>query len=98
MGFDGIVTTAISRELNDMLLGGRIEKIYQPEGEDIIFYVQANRIRYQLFLSSNASHPYTCLMEKKIDNPANPLAFCMLLRKHLAGGKILGIHQKMETA
>lgn len=94
MGFDGIVTTAISRELNDMLLGGRIEKIYQPEGEDIIFYVQANRIRYQLFLSSNASHPYTCLMEKKIDNPANPLAFCMLLRKHLAGGKILGIHQK----
>ena len=94
MGFDGIVTTAISRELNDMLLGGRIEKIYQPEGEDIIFYVQANRIRYQLFLSSNASHPYTCLMEKKIDNPANPLAFCMLLRKHVAGGKILGIHQK----
>ena len=94
MGFDGIVTTAISRELNDMLLGGRIEKIYQPEGEDIIFYVQANRIRYQLFLSSNASHPYTCLMEKKIDNPANPLAFCMLLRKHLTGGKILGIHQK----
>ena len=94
MGFDGIVTTAISRELNDILLGGRIEKIYQPEGEDIIFYVQANRIRYQLFLSSNASHPYTCLMEKKIDNPANPLAFCMLLRKHLAGGKILGIHQK----
>jgi len=94
MGFDGIVTTAISRELNDILLGGRIEKIYQPEAEDIIFYVQANRTRYQLFLSSNASHPYTCIMEKKIDNPANPSAFCMLLRKHLAGGKILGIYQK----
>lgn len=94
MGFDGIVTTAISRELNEELLGGRIEKIYQPEAEDIIFYVQANRTKHQLFLSSNSSHPYTCLINNKLKNPENPLAFCMLLRKHLSGGKILGIHQK----
>lgn len=94
MGFDGIVTTAISRELNSMLSGGRIEKIYQPEAEDLIFYVQANKARHQLFLSSNASHPYTCLLENKIENPPNPLAFCMLLRKHLSGGRILGIEQQ----
>lgn len=96
MGFDGIVTTAISRELRDILLGGRIEKIYQPEEEDIIFYIQANRIRHQLFISSNASHPYTCLMTNKLENPKNPLAFCMLLRKHLTGGRILGIAQKND--
>ncbi len=94
MGFDGIVTTAISRELKDILLGGRIEKIYQPEEEDIIFYVQANRIRHQLFLSSNSSHPYTCLIANRLENPKNPLAFCMLLRKHLAGGRIVGIEQQ----
>ena len=94
MGFDGVVTTAISRELNDKLLGGRIEKIYQPEAEDLIFYVQSNRIRYQLFMSSNSSHPYTCLMDGKLENPSNPLAFCMLLRKHLSGGRILEIAQQ----
>lgn len=94
MGFDGVVTTAISRELRDILLGGRIEKIYQPEEEDIIFYVQANRLRHQLFLSSNSSHPYTCLITNRLDNPKNPLAFCMLLRKHLAGGRIVGIEQR----
>jgi predicted ribosome quality control (RQC) complex YloA/Tae2 family protein len=96
MGFDGIVTTAISRELNKKLLGGRIEKIYQPESEDIIFYVQASRVKHHLFMSSNSSHPYTCLMENKLENPSNPLAFCMLLRKHLSGGTILGIEQKND--
>lgn len=94
MGFDGIVTTAISRELNNVLLGGRIDKIYQPEADDIIFYVQANRSRQQLFMSANASHPHICLMTNKLTNPTNPLAFCMLLRKHLSAGKIVGIEQK----
>lgn len=94
MAFDGIVTTAISRELKDILLGGRIEKIYQPEEEDIIFHIQANRSKHQLFLSSNSSHPYTCLITNKLENPKNPLAFCMLLRKHLSGGRIIGIDQQ----
>ena len=94
MSFDGMVTDAVARQLNQCLAGGKIEKIYQPESDEIIIYVHANRENHKLFISSNSSHARIHLIQETDSNPQNPMGFCMLLRKHLQGGRITSILQK----
>jgi predicted ribosome quality control (RQC) complex YloA/Tae2 family protein len=89
--FDGVVVKCIVNELSDMLLGGRIEKIFQPESDEIILNVRAKGQNLKLLLSANPSYPRVHFTESSKDNPAAPPVFCMLLRKHLSGGKITGI-------
>lgn len=91
MPFDGVVVKCIVNELSDMLLGGRIEKIFQPESDEIILNVRAKGQNLKLLLSANPSYPRVHFTESSKDNPAAPPVFCMLLRKHLSGGKITGI-------
>lgn len=93
MAFDGFVTSAIVYELNQTLRGGRIEKIYQPLKDELFFQISANREKHVLFISSNSSNPRLYLTEEKSQNPVNPSPFCMLLRKHLIGGRITEIRQ-----
>lgn len=94
MSFDGIVTGAVARELREALAGGKIEKIYQPETDEIICSIHAGRERYRLYLSSNSSHARMHLTQEATVNPQNPPSFCMLLRKHIQGGRINDIVQK----
>jgi len=94
MSFDGLVTDAIARQLNDKLTGGKIEKIYQPEADEIIMYIHSNRDNYKLYISSNSSNARIHLVISKDSNPQTPMGFCMLLRKHLQGGRITSISQK----
>lgn len=94
MSFDGIVTGAVARQLNRRLLGARIEKIYQPESDEIVLHCHLGREKYKLYLSSNSAHCRVHLTETTYSNPPSPSAFCMLLRKHLQGGRIAGIEQK----
>lgn len=94
MSFDGIVTGAVARELRRALVGGKIEKIYQPEADEIICSIHAGRERYRLYLSSNSSHARMHLTQEATVNPQNPPSFCMLLRKHIQGGRINDILQK----
>lgn len=94
MSFDGMVTGAVARQLNTKLAGGKIEKIYQPEPDEIIIYIHAGKENYKLFLSSNSSHARIHLITETDSNPQNPMGFCMLLRKHLQGGRITTVLQK----
>lgn len=94
MSFDGIVTGAVTRELREALVGGKIEKIYQPEADEIICSIHSGRERYRLYLSSNSSHARMHLIQEPTVNPQNPPSFCMLLRKHIQGGRINDIIQK----
>lgn len=89
-----MVTGAIARQLDAKLTGGKIEKIYQPEADEIIIYIHSGKENYMLYISSNSSHARMHLITKKDSNPQNPMGFCMLLRKHLQGGRITGIQQK----
>ena len=91
MPFDGIVTKCIFEELSNKLVGGRIEKIFQPEADEIMINVRAWNQNYRLLLSASASYPRIHITEAVKENPAAPPVFCMLLRKHLSGGKILGL-------
>lgn len=93
MALDGLVISNIVYELNGCLIGGRINKIYQPENDEIIITVKNNRENYKLLLSASATLPLAYLTDESKQNPIVAPNFCMLLRKHLNGGKILKITQ-----
>jgi len=90
MPLDGIVADCITKELNLKLTGGRIDKIFQPEPDEIIMFIRAKGANNKLLLSANPNYPRIHLTEISKDNPSTPPVFCMLLRKHLIGGKITG--------
>lgn len=91
MPFDGIVAKNVVIELSDILIGGRIDKIYQPEQDEILIHIRAKGQNCKLILSANASYPRIHLTDLSKENPMNPPVFCMLLRKHLSGGKIIKV-------
>lgn len=91
MPFDGIVTKCITEELKDLLQDGRIEKIFQPEADEILMNLRAKGLNHRLLLSANANYPRLHLTSTSKDNPAIAPVFCMLLRKHLSGGRIVDI-------
>lgn len=94
MSFDGLVAGAVARQLNSLLAGGKIEKIYQPEADEVTFQIHAGKERCKLYISTNSSHARIHLTQASDHNPASPSAFCMLLRKHLQGGRIASVLQK----
>lgn len=93
MSLDGIVTRAIIQELNNTLLGGRIDKIYQHERDEILINVYNKGKNNRLLISASSNNPRIHLTNYGKTNPSSPPMFCMLLRKHLSGGIILNIEQ-----
>jgi predicted ribosome quality control (RQC) complex YloA/Tae2 family protein len=93
MAFDGYLMQALIRELNEALVGGRIDKIHQPERDELTLQIRGTRGSYTLFISVESAMPYFTLTENRKENPQSPPMFCMLMRKHLAGGKILRLNQ-----
>jgi len=93
MPLDAICLTAVIGELRDALIGGKIDKIYQPNSDEVLLTVRGNREHVRLLLSASASHPRPQLTKLNRENPDSPPMFCMLLRKHLMGGKILELIQ-----
>lgn len=93
MAFDGLVLSALVGELNEKLTGAKIMKIYQPEPEDLLLHLHAPSGKYKLFMTANPSFARVSMVKELPENPENPSAFCMLLRKHLQGGRITGIRQ-----
>ncbi len=93
MAFDGFVTHGIVAELKDKLLGGKIDKIHQPEKDEIILAVRTREGLFRVLLSAATSNPRIHLTEINRQNPITAPLFCMLMRKHLSGGKIVEISQ-----
>lgn len=93
MAFDGIMVNALSNELAAEITDGKIDKIYQPERDDVILGIRRFGKSSRLFLSANPSSPRLNLTEKKYENPRTPPLFCMVLRKHIGGGIIKKIYQ-----
>lgn len=93
MSFDGIVTNAVIKELNETILGGRIDKIYQQEKDEILLNIHNKGENYRLIISASSNNPRIYLTTFSKKNPPAPPVFCMLLRKHLSGGIILNIEQ-----
>jgi len=93
MPFDGLVLAAVTRELKEKLVGGRIERVHQPSKDEIILLVHRPGFRGRLLLSANAKNARVHLTASAGENPATPPLFCMVLRKYLEGGRIIGFIQ-----
>ena len=93
MALDAIAVRALSAELFEMLKDGRIEKIHQPERDELLFNIRVYSEHYRLVLSASSANPRIHTTDRAKKNPTVPPMFCMLLRKHLSGGKITGIYQ-----
>ena len=93
MAFDGITIANITKELNDKLLGGRIRKIAQPENDELILTIKSSEGNFRLLISASASLPLIYLTENNKPSPMTAPNFCMLLRKHIENGKLVGISQ-----
>lgn len=89
MPFDGVVAKCIAEELTEELAGGRIDKVLQPEADEIVLAVRARNRNHRLLLSASPRYPRIHLTGTVKENPPVPPAFCMLLRKHLTRGRIV---------
>ncbi len=94
MAFDGFVTHSIVSELKDRLTSGKIDKIYQPENDELVIFVRTPSGTYRLLMSAASSNPRLHLTDIPRENPIVAPLFCMILRKHLVGGKIKDISQQ----
>ena len=88
MAFDGIITKNIVYELNTCLNNGKINKIYEPNTNELIIGIYSNGKNYALNICIEANHYRINLTTHSKPNPYNAPNFCMLLRKHLIGMKI----------
>ncbi|MCI7637651.1 MAG: NFACT family protein [Oscillibacter sp.] len=90
MPLDAICLRAVLHELIPQLIGARIDKVQQPARDQIVLLLRGN---LRLLLNAGANQPRIQLTNILRDNPAQPPMFCMLLRKHLVGARVLSIEQ-----
>lgn len=93
MALDGISVSALVKEVKEGILDGRIEKIYQPESDEIILGIRCFGNARRLLLTANPSNPKFHFTNENRSNPLTPPLFCMVMRKHLQGGRITDIEQ-----
>ena len=93
MALDGFVISNIINDLKSYLIGGKVDKIYQPEKDEIILQIRNKGTQYKLLLTANASSPRLHFTNIQKENPITAPLFCMVLRKHLSSGKIIDISQ-----
>lgn len=93
MAFDGITIANLVYDINQKAVSGRIAKIAQPEKDELLLTIKGNRENFQLLISANASLPLLYFTETNKPSPMTAPNFCMLLRKHIANGRILSVTQ-----
>ena len=93
MALDTITIHFLTEELKKALTDARIEKVHQPEKDEILLILKTYTNNYRLVISANASQSRIHFTQVQKENPKTAPMFCMLLRKHLQSGRIVGIHQ-----
>ncbi|MBS4536119.1 NFACT family protein [Clostridium sp. D2Q-14] len=94
MSLDGITLRSLVHELSNTLIEGKINKIYQPENDELLISIRNKGKNEKLILSASSNNPRIHFTNSTKENPQSPPMFCMLLRKHLQNGKILSIKQQ----
>lgn len=93
MAFDGLIARAITKELNNLLIDTKLDKIFQPAKDEILLHIRGKQDNYKLILSANPVTARIHLTTKTYKNPSKPFNFCMLLRKYLTNSRIKNILQ-----
>ena len=92
MALDGIYLSLLRKEF-DPLIDGRVDKIHQPSREELIMTIRTKEGAQKLMFSTGAGLARVHITTADIENPKTPPMFCMLMRKHLAGGRLTAIRQ-----
>ena len=92
MPLDAICLAAVANEISRAVVGGRIDKIHQPGRDEVVLAIRGGE-NHKMFLSANPGHPRAQLTAISRENPDKPPLFCMLLRKHLSGARVLEVAQ-----
>ena len=92
MAFDAIMMGAVANEISSLGVL-KVEKVYQPVGDEIVIMLRSMKESYRLLINVGSNYPRMNLTSTQSENPAKAPMFCMLLRKHLAGAKLLSAYQ-----
>ncbi len=93
MPFDGLTLGFMAREMRELLADGRIERVNQPEKDMLVLLIRAQGKNHRLLLSAAPSFARVHLTQAQYQNPIDAPMFCMLMRKHLTGGRLADIRQ-----
>ncbi|HHT86074.1 MAG TPA: fibronectin/fibrinogen-binding protein [Clostridiales bacterium] len=93
MTIDGLTLSACVKELNSTLINSRIDKINQPEAHEIVLSIRLRASNKLVIISTDAQRCRVHITDVKKPNPIDAPMFCMLLRKHLTGGRIKSVYQ-----
>ena len=93
MAFDAFFLTAVLDEVRARCIGARVDKLHQPSRDTLIFHLRCQQGREKLLFVANPTAPRLHLTAASPENPAEPPMFCMLLRKHLLGARLVEITQ-----
>ncbi|MBQ6594907.1 MAG: NFACT family protein [Clostridia bacterium] len=94
MPFDGVTMGIMARDLDRILSGGRVDRIIQPERDELILTVRSGGQNHLLLLSASADCARAHITGTRKTSPLEPSALCMLMRKHLTGSRLVSIRQK----
>ena len=93
MALDGAFLRHLKKEITDRALGARVDKIYQPNKEELVFLLRTRQEAFKLLLSARANSPRIHFIQYAPENPKVPPMLCMLLRKRLSGAKLVEVRQ-----
>lgn len=93
MPLDAICLAGLTKELKAVLIGGRIDKVQQPERDMLLISLRSLGENRRLLISCGTGTARVHLTKSSLENPAEPPMFCMLMRKHLVGARILDVEQ-----
>ena len=94
MALDAATLALVANELNSTLLDAKIDKIFEPTRDEVLMTLRTRTQTFKLLLSARSGSARVCLTEETFENPETPPSFCMLMRKHLTGGRLLDVHME----
>ena len=93
MALDGAFLRHIKKELEEKLIGGRVDKIHQPNRDEMVIAIRTREGLNRMLCSARANSARVCLIGENLENPKQPPMLCMLFRKRLSGARLMEIKQ-----
>ena len=94
MALDAATLCLVADELNTTLLDAKIDKIFEPTRDEVLITLRTRTDTHRLLLSARSGSARICLTRESFENPLTPPGFCMLLRKHLTGGRLTRLYRE----
>ena len=94
MSLDAATLALVADELKNTLLDAKIDKIFEPTRDEVLITLRTRTETHRLLLSARSGSARVCLTRESFENPLTPPGFCMLLRKHLTGGRLVELRRE----